>query len=314
MKTFQEIVERSRKFDTYKDYLDHYSIIESSVEYEKDFFRRDLLTNYNSIDIYNQTYRHIILERLGYSLSPNFVIDRLIEELGGFIIEDGISILTKNRESNVTIKFKVNNKAFDRRYKKHFREKLNKILHYCNWYIFWDPEDDVKDIKTSFFKIEPTKPENATRFIYDDCKGIIYRLLYNGKYTDKKLDDILKNGLSPKYYQSEFENNLSNSRIYFIANTSKDKIKKDIEVLISSNSDYDNHRQDLKLIKIDLKKFKNIHNKTIECFIDPRMNLKCYEQQNCSILLNKFKIYWTLEFIPPSCIEDVTENILNKIL
>ena len=295
MRTFEEILEHSRKFDTYKDYLDHYNIIESSIEYEKDFFERESLTNYNSFYFFNKDYPGQIFERLGVSLSPQFVEDRLWDELGGYI--EKIKVITNNRNDNVTLKITLDDEVFtNREYKREFRDELNEILHHCNWFIFFDPFEKTKEkrIQTNYYKIEPAKPENASRFIYEDCKGIIYRLLYyKGGYTEKKLKDILKNGLSPKHYKHEFENNLSNNRIYFIANTSEEKIKKDLAKLIEGNVDYKRHKDELKLIKIDLNKFKTNHNKTIECFIDPRMDLKCF---------------WTMEFIPPSCIEDVTDK------
>lgn len=294
MRSIEEIIEHSKRFEFFEDYCHYFGIENPTIDDEKDFFRRFDIHNYTSLNIFHQIYyEDFLTERLSTSLSPDFVMYQLKEQIGEYL-ESSPESISLVRKENVTIQFFVQHKYI---HNSNFRTKLDNILHFCNWSIFWDGPS--KRIHRNKFKIEPSKPQNATSFIYDKCDGIIYRLLYyRGGHTKKKTEDILKKGLSPKYYEGERENLISNNRIYFIANTTEEKVRKDLKELITKDETYANHIDELQFIKIDLKKFNRIHNKKIEAFIDPRMELTCY---------------WTLEFIPPSCISNVTNKFLTKL-
>ena len=280
MKSLTDFLKHIKQFDNFEEFLEYHSIDIPSISEEKEF-----------IDNLSGRYNFHIYERLGESLSPSFIWDMLNNKLYNFIDFNRNDIgIVQERDENIMLKIII---PVSYEHNDDFRNKFNDVLKFCNWSV-----ESIRKIdkKNKAYFLEPNKPSNVTEKIYNKFDGILYRVLYqkNG-HTEDKLKKILRVGLNPKQYTLNYDKS-EIYRTYFIANINFEECSKDLSKLISEVSDYSNHRNELKILKIDLNKLSNIHDKKIEAFQDPRMNLICY---------------WTSDFIPPSCIEDVTEKFKN---
>lgn len=280
MKTLTEFLKHIKEFNDFEEFLEYYDIDIPSISDEKNF-----------INNLSGRYSNHIYERLGESLSPSYLWTLLNDELSNYIDFNRNDIgIVQERDENIMLKIVI---PISFEHNDKFRNKFNDILKSCNWSV-----ESVRkvDKKNKAYFLEPNKPSNVSEKIYNEFGGILYRVLYqkNG-HTEDKLKKILRVGLNPKQYILSYDDS-EIYRTYFIANVNFEECSKDLSKLIKEVSDYDNNRNELKILKIDLNKLSANHSKTIEAFQDPRMNLICY---------------WTSDFIPPSCIEDVTKDFKN---
>lgn len=279
MKSLKEYLKHIQEFDDFEEFLNHYNIDIPSILEEKEF-----------IDNLSGRYK-IIYERLSESLSPSYIWDMMNDELDNFIDFNRKDIgIVQERDENIMIKIII---PISYEHNDEFRNRFNDILKFCNWSV-----ESIRkvDKKNKAYFLEPNKPSNVSKKIYTEFGGILYRILYqkNG-HTKDKLKKILRVGINPKQYTLNYDKTKI-YRTYFVSNINIKECTKDLTKLIADVADYDNHRDELKIIKIDLNKLSTNHSKTIEAFQDPRMNLTCY---------------WTSDFIPPSCIEDATKDFKN---
>lgn len=277
MKTLSQLINEQLVFESFEDFCFYKKIENVSLTVQKEFFK----WNYFGFDSYDN-FVIDLYERLGESLSPDFVYNRLLKEFPN--IKD--YAIANNREDDIVLKFKTK-EGFEN------NPKFISILNFCNWYINSikaEGNDKLNNIIT--YNIEPKHPTNYSDFIYKNCNGIIYKIV-----NKNSLQKILKYGLKPK--RTTDIKDKENNRNYFIANTNLEKIKNDIVSTINEINVFKNNKKQLSIIEIDLIKLKKEFDINIQGFIDQRMNTKTY---------------WTMEFIPPSCITDVTENFTDILL
>lgn len=232
MKSLQELINEKIVFETFEDYCNYHNINSPDISNEHKFFT----WNYFGFANYDD-YIINIYERLGESLSPDFIYNKLVNNFKNL---KNFAVIS-HRNENIVLKFKS---------KEGFKNnpKFISILNYCNWDIISiKPEGDDISNNLVTYSIEPKKTTNRTKFIYNDCHGIIYKII-----NKQKLNKILKYGLNPK--KETLDTNIY--RNYFIANTNKDKIHYDIIMLINDIDIFRHNRDKLCLIKIDLNKLK----------------------------------------------------------
>ena len=116
--------------------------------------------------------------------------------------------------------------------------------------------------------IEPYKPQEKTDYIYNDCKGIVYRLV-----DDNGLKRINHHGLVPKTNLNRY----NPKYIYVFTDINDiDKVKHDIK-----------KHGDLHLIKINLNNYSN----KLRFYADPATI--------------DYKAFVTREYIPKYCCEEI---------
>lgn len=291
MKKLSEIIYR-KVFDDFEEYLDYHKIDIPTIEDEKDFFE---LLDIKYGDEVN--YHYVIYEgsKKREPVSPQYIWDKIYDNLREDIVDDA-EIYTQ-RTTNTTLSFKVKRSGDHSDY---FRKTLDQILNICNWFI----ESKKPSENLVVYTIEPIETDNVTNKLYNDFEGILWRVQYQPTYNKEKVDRILRLGINPKKYRRKYtlidsEDMKEYRRTYFIANNNEQKREEDLIELIDSVADYDRHRSELQILKIDINKLKQIHNRKIDAFIDPRMDMTCY---------------WTSDFIPPSCVTDITEKVKHLYL
>lgn len=274
MKNLSEFIPPHIKhYDSYEEFCINENK-ESSVETEREYLSYKYF-KYSSCDIYPE----IIYERLGESLSLSYLYSKLAAKFP----QTALHATVAYRNKDVAIKFKakggfVNNPHF------------SQLLHSCNWFISnMKQEQDDYLYNLTTYTVEPKKPTNYTDYIYNQCNGVIYRIVKENKLG--KIDRILKYGLKPiKTFDVEDEDNY---RTYLAANVSEEAVRSDLAGIIDEIDEFNVCRDRLRVLRMDLKVMRKNTGRTIQLFIDPRMETKCY---------------WTADFILPSCITNVTDK------
>ena len=153
-----------------------------------------------------------------------------------------------------------------------YTEKFKQLLNLYNYFVTYN------DINSNVLHIEPNIPDAETEFIYKKCKGIVYHITKKSNFKG-----IKKYGLKPRTAAYR----IFPERIFVTSGIDNNDIKENIDYvlnILSEDPTYNEHN--ICLLKIDLNKYKN----KIKLFKDNGMG-------NDS--------YWTSEYIPPYCIEEI---------
>ena len=145
-------------------------------------------------------------------------------------------------------------------------DEFKSLLNFYNYYVgYCEKRNNNYEVY-----IEPYKPQEETDYIYNDCKGIVYRLV-----DDNGLKRIKRHGLVPRHDINRYYPKY----IYVFTDINDtDKVKHDIK-----------KQGNLHLIKIDLNKYSN----KLRFYIDPAT-------------IN-YKAFVTREYIPKYCCEEIYE-------
>lgn len=148
-------------------------------------------------------------------------------------------------------------------------EDFKSLLNFYNYYVSFCEE------RRGYYEIylEPYKPEEKTNYIYDECNGLVYRIV-----NDNGLKRLKRHGLVARHEKDRYYPRY----IFVVADKDKDKLK---DTILKIQAEI--KKTGLHLIKIDLKKYRN----KIRLFVDPAsMN---------------YDAYVTREYIPRYCCEEI---------
>ena len=150
-------------------------------------------------------------------------------------------------------------------------DKFEKLLNLYNYFITYIDE------KYREIHLEPNVPDDVTNYIYDKCGGILYHVTKKSAYQN-----IKKYGLKPRTasYRKYPE------RVYFTTGEDRRSIIENIDFVISILKQDESYINNISVLKVDLSLYKN----RISIYRDNTMD-------NDS--------YWTSEYIPPYCIEEI---------
>lgn len=214
---------------------------------------------------YEQWHDKIVYENLNNSYDPEELCKKIENQFEKYLAYKGTLV-----DNNSNIK-SLSVFAKDESLKSN--EDFKSLLNLYNFYIsFYEKR------KEGYYEIylEPYKPEEKTDYIYNDCKGIVYRYV-----DDNGLKRLNRHGLVPRHDKDRYYPRY----IFFVADNDKEKLKDTL-----SKIQTDIKKLNLHLIKIDLNKY---HNK-IRIFVD-----------TASV---HYDGYVTREYIPRYCCEEINPN------
>ena len=198
------------------------------------------------------------MKYLNKSYNPDELYQKLVEK---FNVSNGIYAETNSNIKSFT--FEVNNKEIIN------NEEFKSLLNFYNFYVsFCENRNNKYQVY-----IEPYKPEDKTDYIYNDCKGIVYRFV-----NDNGLKRLKNHGLSPRHDIDRYYPRY----IFVIADKDESRLKD-----ILSKVQQEIKKTDLHLIKIDLNKYEN----KLRFYVDP-----------ASV---NYDAFVTREYIPKYCCEEI---------
>lgn len=212
-------------------------------EITNDTYRFYLDNNFNDpvhLDTFTGRWYSVYQDKLYESLLYSYDKDKLIKEINKICKIKNIKYInTKRKITQFTIFIDIkdlNDKNIN---------KILELLHLYNYY--WK----TADYQEGSITLEPYKPEEAQKYIYDDCKGIIYTVtsakVYNKIYNSK---EITKHILKP--HEINTKEQYRNGRIFFIAHTEINNVKTQIRQIINTSQ--------IKypiLLKVDLNEYRH---------------------------------------------------------
>lgn len=239
--------------------LDVESLSDFDIKLLEDFLWNDRIRNYDTF------HNNVVYESLNHSYDTDELIDKIHTKF-----EDKLSYLSNKIEVEDS---KINSfSVFAKDENLENDEEFKSLLNFYNYFI----SKSENEFGCRHLYIEPYKPEEKTEYIYNDCKGIIYRCV------DKNaLNKVLKVGLVP--HHDKGRNRYYPKYTYCVASDSLQELRKIIPKISG-----DIKKSSLHILKIDLNKYKN----KIRFFVDP-----------ASV---NYPAYFTREYIPRYCCEEIT--------
>ena len=269
MKNIKEYIKQYKypnniKNPNLEDLIGYNNLQENELSYWDIKFLEGLLWHDKRGPKYDIIQENVIYENILHSYSSKELLEKINSKFKDYLY-DGAEVPTNN-ENTKSIDLYINNKDLQ------YNEEFKSLLNYYNYYVsFCDYRKEYMGYYEMY--IEPYKPKEVTDYIYNDCKGIIYRFI-----DDNGLKRLNHHGLVPKQ---------GNDRNYpkytfVIANPDKNKLK---DILLQVPKDI--KKINLHLIKIDLNKYEN----KLKFYIDP-----------ASV---NYEAYVTREYIPKYCCEEI---------
>lgn len=239
-------------------YINDIDIDEISEDLQIDFEH----TMWNSIKgpKYDIHQKNIFYENLNRSYNSKELVSKLKDKFNDKIINPRF-VETMKDTNSFTIEIDDKDLIND--------EEFKSIMNFYNYYVsYCERKNNNYEVY-----IEPYKPKEVTDYIYNDCKGIIYR--YVDDYGLKRLNH---HGLVPRHDIKRYYP----MYIFVVGNHDKDKLIRTLKLIPK-----DIKKKNLHLIKIDLNKYKN----KLKFFID-------------TATVN-YEAYVTREYIPKYCCEEI---------
>lgn len=211
----------------------------------------------------------IIQENIIYeSIMHSYNHEKLLEKINKKFKDDiyDVSEVPTNNDKTKSIGLYIKNENLQ------YNEEFKSLLNLYNYYVSFC---EYRKENNGYWEmyIEPYKPKEVTNYIYNDCKGIIYRFV-----NDYGLKRLNHHGLVPRNDNDRHYPKY----IFVVSNPNNDKLK---EILLQVKREI--KKNDLHLIKIDLNKYEN----KLKFFIDP-----------ASV---NYEAYVTREYIPKYCCEEI---------
>lgn len=212
--------------DTYKFYLDNN-------------FNDDLHLNTFEGRWYS-SYQSSLYE----TLNRSFDAKELVSKINDIMTIDKVEYASP-RQSTTQFIIYFNKQNFDKLISDDtLGEKFISLMHQYNYY--WK----TADFEKCYISLEPYKPEEATSYVYDDCKGIIYHVtsekIWN-KIKDNK--EITKQIIKPNKIKSD--SMFRDARSFFICTPDEKKALQYCQSIINTKQ-----IKDYVILKIDLNKFR----------------------------------------------------------
>lgn len=220
---------------------------------------------------YEIVQENIIYENINKSYSSKELIKKINSKFRSYIY-DSVEVNTsdENRKVN-SIGLYINDDSLQ------YNEEFKSLLNFYNYYVSFCEYRKEYDGYWEIY-IEPYKPEEKTEYIYNDCKGIVYRFV-----NDNGLKRLNHHGLVPRHDNDRYYPRY----IYVVAEKNNIDLKKTL-----SKVQKEIKKTNLHLIKIDLNKYEN----KLKFYVDP-----------ASV---NYDAFVTREYIPKYCCEEININNL----
>ena len=265
MKTIKEYIKNYKSPGRYynnpniEDWMELNDISDITEDNQYDFER--IMWNSFKGPKYDVWIDNVVYENLNKSYDPDKLYQDLVKK---FDVSNGIYADTNSDIKSFT--FEVNNKDIIN------NEEFKSLLNFYNFYVSFCEKKDDKYL----VYIEPYKPEDKTNYIYNNCKGIVYRFV-----NDNGLKRLENHGLSPRHDKDRYYPRY----IFVIADEDEIRLKETFK-----NIQREIKKTNLHLIKIDLNKYEN----KLRFYVDP-------------VSVN-YDAFVTREYIPKYCCEEIKMN------
>lgn len=210
-------------------------------EITDDTYRFYLDNNFNDpihIDTFNGRWYSTYQKHLYESLLHSYDKNELIKEISKICDVKDIEYVSPKRQiTQFTIYIEnLNNDTIS---------KILELLHFYNYY--WK----TANFEEGSITLEPYKPKEVQKYIYEDCKGIIYTVT-SARVYDKicKSKEIIKHVLKPNEINTSQQ--YRDGRIFFIAHKDINEVK--IQINQISNTAKIKYPV---LLKVDLNEYRN---------------------------------------------------------
>lgn len=213
---------------------------------------------------YSVIQENLIYESILKSYESEKLLNKIKTKFNKYLYDSGeINPVTKKNSLILFISDKelVNNEDF------------KSLLNLYNYYVSFCEDRKYNDIKYYEVYIEPYKPEEKTDYIYNDCKGIVYRFV-----NDNGLKRLNHHGLVPRYDNDRYYPRY----IFVVADKDQHRLKETL-----SKVQGEIKKTNIHLIKIDLNKYEN----KLRFYKDP-----------ASV---NYDAFVTREYIPKYCCEEI---------
>lgn len=270
----KEIVLRNISESSFETFVKDNNIIETT----EDTYKFYLDSNFNDdlhIDTFNGRWYSSYQDSLYETLNRSFDSSELASKINNIVEIKNVEYVSPKRSiTQFTMYFSKDN------FKKllndnELAEKFINLLHKYNYY--WK----TADFDNYFIILEPYKPEEATEYIYKDCKGIIYHVT-SERVWDKiqNSKEITKQIIKPN--KIDKDELFRDRRSFFIAISNEKKALEQCQSIINTKQ-----LKDGVILKVDLNKFRY----KIKFRIDSSAH--------------GYKAYFTEEPIPSYCITKI---------
>lgn len=210
---------------------------------------------------YDILQENVIYENINKSYSSKELVAELINKYCDDIVKPRFVETMKDNKNSFTIE--INDKELIN------DEEFKSLLNFYNYYVSY-----CEKRKNNYeVYIEPYKPEEMTDYIYDDCKGIVYRFI-----NDNGLKRLNHHGLVPRHDNDRYYPRY----IFVVADKDKNELKETL-----SKVQREIKKTNIHLIRIDLNKYEN--------------KLKFYKDP-ASV---NYAAFVTREYIPKYCCEEI---------
>ena len=213
---------------------------------------------------YDIIQKNVIYENILKSYKSEKLLDKINKKFGNYLY-DGTEINPVTKTNSLVL-FISDDKLIN-------DEEFKSLLNFYNYYVSFCEDRKYNDIKYYEVYIEPYKPEEKTDYIYNDCKGIVYRFV-----NDNGLKRLNHHGLVPRHDNDRYYPRY----IFVIADKDKNKLKETL-----SKVQREIKKTNIHLIRIDLNKYEN--------------KLKFYKDP-ASV---NYDAFVTREYIPKYCCEEI---------
>lgn len=272
MKTLESYIKRYR----YPRHLNNPNI-EDIIEYNRleninlEYFDIKHLEGLLWHDILGPKYdiiqENVIYENIIMSYDSSELLEKIKNKFNEYIY-DGAEVNPSYKSNSIDLfisdKSLLNN------------EEFKSLLNFYNYYVSFCEERNYNDLIYYEIYIEPYKPEEKTDYIYNNCKGIVYRFV-----DDNGLKRLNHHGLSPRYDIDRYYPKY----IFVVADEDKNKLKETLKGVQQQIK-----KRNLHLIEIDLNKYEN----KLRFYVD--------------VASVNYDAYVTREYIPKYCCREIDMN------
>ena len=247
-----------------EDLIEYNNLQETELTYWDIKFLEGLLWHNKRSPKYNIIQENIIYENILNSYSSEDLLNKINSKFKKYLY-DGAEVPSNNQNTK-SIDIYINDKNLQ------YNEEFKSLLNLYNYYVsFCEYRNEYGGYYEMY--IEPYKPKEVTNYIYNDCKGIVYRFV-----NDNGLKRLLHHGLVPRHDNDRYYPKY----IYVVANPNENELK---NILTKVQSEI--KKTNLHHIKINLNKYEN----KLKFYIDP-----------ASV---NYEAYVTREYIPKYCCEEI---------
>ena len=252
-----------------EDIIEYNDLMNEELSYFDIKFIEGLLWHNKRGPKYGIIQENVIYENILRSYKSEKLLDKINKKFGNYLY-DGKEVNPVTKTNSLTLFISDDELVND--------EEFKSLLNSYNYYVSFCEDRKYGDIKYYEVYIEPYKPKEKTDYIYNDCKGIVYRFV-----NDNGLKRLNHHGLVPRHDNDRYYPRY----IFVVADKDKNELK---ETLLKVQREI--KKTNIHLIRIDLNKYEN--------------KLKFYKDP-ASV---NYDAFVTREYIPKYCCEEIDINNL----